>query len=160
MHMSFSKLQELLIGREAWRAAGHVVSKSRKQLCNWTDLLAGASLIVFFAHIKRDTREEDFFHWVLLYEDVNPKATEPTSEPKGGVADTLQRVMQKNRIWILVAITGLLNYSTVELSHLETTYYIRCYISLRFFLSEAWYNYLIFTWKLVQTIYPKVILIQ
>ena len=29
MDMSFSKLQELVIDREAWRAAVHVVSKSR-----------------------------------------------------------------------------------------------------------------------------------
>ena len=29
MDMSFSKLQELEIDREAWRAAVHVVSKSR-----------------------------------------------------------------------------------------------------------------------------------
>ena len=35
---------------------------------------------------------------ILLYEDKNPKATEPTSEPRGEVADTLQSVMQKNRI--------------------------------------------------------------
>ena len=35
---------------------------------------------------------------ILLYEDINPKATEPTSEPRGEVADTLQSVMQKNRI--------------------------------------------------------------
>ena len=35
---------------------------------------------------------------ILLYEDINPKATEPTSEPRGGVADTVQSVMQKNRI--------------------------------------------------------------
>ena len=35
---------------------------------------------------------------ILLYENINPKATEPTSEPRGEVADTLQSVMQKNRI--------------------------------------------------------------
>ena len=39
MGMSLSKLQELVMDREAWHAAIHVVSKSRTQLSNWTDWL-------------------------------------------------------------------------------------------------------------------------
>ena len=38
MNMSLSKLQELVIDREAWRATVHVVSKSRTQLSDWTEL--------------------------------------------------------------------------------------------------------------------------
>ena len=38
MHMSLGKLRELVMNREAWRAAIHGVSKSRTQLRDWTEL--------------------------------------------------------------------------------------------------------------------------
>ena len=41
MDMSLSELREVVMDREAWRAAIHGVSKSQTRLCDWTELNLG-----------------------------------------------------------------------------------------------------------------------
>ena len=44
--MSLSKLQELAMDREAWRASVHGISKSRTRLSHWTELMVEEKWLV------------------------------------------------------------------------------------------------------------------
>ena len=52
MDVSFSKLRELVIDREAWRAVVHGVKKSQTWLSNWTELSWRGGLGLYELEVK------------------------------------------------------------------------------------------------------------
>ena len=50
MDVSLSELQELVMDREAWRAAIHGVAKSQTRLSDWTELIYNTVLVLSLQH--------------------------------------------------------------------------------------------------------------
>ena len=65
MGMSLSKLQELVMDREAWRAVIHGVAKSWTQLSNWTELNFCAGRLLSIASTPGDQTHQSYRKSVL-----------------------------------------------------------------------------------------------
>ena len=52
MNMSLSKLQEMVMDREAWRAVVHGVTKSQTQLNNWTELTPVPETVLYSSFVS------------------------------------------------------------------------------------------------------------
>ena len=67
MDMSLSEWREMVMDREAWRAAIHGVSKSRTQLSNWTELNWTEEMV----SQESSLRTISFFLWISALKVLN-----------------------------------------------------------------------------------------
>ena len=91
--ISLSELQELVMDREAWRAAIHGVTKSRTRLSNWTEAPQNKNDFKTGARRQYKTQREQ----KSSYPAISPAPTRKEGKGQGNMWESQQKFPQSDR---------------------------------------------------------------